>query len=1268
VAPDKPKDKTLAELNQLMQTHLSPKPLEIAERFRFHKRDQHDNESVAEYVAELRRLADTCNFGAYLNNALRDRLVCGLRSEAVQKRLLTEEKLTFDKAQTVAISMEVATRDAQELARGRHQMPGTVNKLRMTRGATKQHDDKKKSSEQKSCYRCGGSHHPQKCKFIKAKCFTCNKVGHIGKMCRLKTSSTHQVMQDDPGDEFDIHTLYQVRKESEDLRTTVSIDGHCLDMEIDTGAARSVVPETFWRNKLGAQALDPPGVKLRSYCNAAVKLLGQTMVNVKYQNQDVKVAVLVVEGNKPPLLGRDWMKVIKLDWVSMFSVKVTGSVDNIIRQFPGVFSSEHGAIKGFKANIRLKDDVKPMFVKARTVPYALREGVEKELDRLQAAGIIYPVNHSEWASPTVNVPKTGGSIRMCGDYKVTVNRYLDVEQYPLPTAEDIFATMAGGKVFSKIDLANAYQQLELDEEAQVFSTINTCKGLFRYSRLNFGLASAPAIFQMVMDQVLQGVERTCCYLDDILISARSEQEHDKLLTEVLRRLFKHGIVVNPKKCEFRVDSVTYLGHRIDQNGLHPTDEKIEDMVAAPAPKNEAELRSWLGLVNYYSRFMPNLSSKLRPLNELLKKDVSWKWSVECEQAFLNCKLALKGPNVLAHYDAKQPISLACDASAYGVGAVISHVLQDGSDRPIAFASRTLSSSERNYSQIEKEALALKFGVKRFHKYLYGRQFTLITDHKPLMTILGPKTGIPSLAAARMQRWALILAAYHYDIKFRSSQANANADAMSRLPCTSTNETGECPSLLRVSFGNELPVQADDVKEATRKDPVMAKVLDYTLSGWPTTVEDPILQPYIQRRDELSVDQGCLLWGMRVVIPPQYRQRLLEELHGEHQGVSRTKTFARSYMWWPGMDSEIESMVRGCAVCQTVQKMPAKAPLQPWPWPTRVWQRIHIDFAEKDQQMMLVLIDSHSKWIEVFPMKSTTSTKTIEILRVVFARYGFPEELVSDNGPQFISTEFQAFVRNNGITHKFSPPYHPATNGAAERAVQTVKQALTKQVLDKHYAGGPSLNHRLANFLMVYRSTPHSVTKRTPAELFLKREMRTKFTLLKPSLERTVLERQIQQKRYHDQKVKNRRFCVNDQVYVRNHRGGIEKWVPGVVTKCLGTLTYLVRVGGKTRYVHCEHLAASGSQFEERGEEERRASLPLQIGTPMPYQQYHSPTVGHPLEGQQVGEKVTVEGTTVTPVVTPVAKNGTTDQTVVTTDEPSHRYPGRIRKPPRRLDL
>ena len=547
-------------------------------------------------------------------------------------------------------------------------------------------------------------------------------------------------------------------------------------------------------------------------------------------------------------MGRNWLQQIKLNWQSLNMASVPVSkvqnndwqkqIESLLQTHKNVFVDELGQMKTFEATLQLKPGAKPKFCKACPVPFALKAAIEWELDRLESEGILEKVSYSEWAAPVVPVPKLEGNIRLCGDYKVTINPQLEIDQYPLPKPDNIFATLSEGKWFSKIDLKHAYQQIKLSESSRPLVTINTHRGLYQYTRLPFGVASAPALFQKVMDTVLQGLPKVICYLDNILITGSSQQEHFHNVHQVLQRLKEYGIRARKPKCAFMCQAVEYLGHRVDAEGLHTLDTKVAAIQKAPSPRDVQELRFFLGLVHYYGKFLPNLSTCLQPLNNLLKGDTKWKWSEECKKSFTEIKKLLASAPVLAHYNPELPIQLAGDASAYGIGAVISHQFPDGSERPVAYASRTLTSTERNYSQLEKEALALVYGVQKFHQYLYGRQFVLVTDHKPLTTILGHKQGIPPLAAARLQRWGLILSAYSYTIEFRPTKQHANADGLSRLPLGNRHEASlDCIAIDDFIIGQiqALPVTTDQVKTATRQDRALSQVCRYTLHGWPDKI-------------------------------------------------------------------------------------------------------------------------------------------------------------------------------------------------------------------------------------------------------------------------------------------------------------------------------------------------------------------------------------------------------------------------------------------------
>ena len=407
-----------------------------------------------------------------------------------------------------------------------------------------------------------------------------------------------------------------------------------------------------------------------------------------------------------------------------------------------------------------------------------------------------------------------------------------------------------------------------------------------------------------------------------------------------------------------------------------------------------------------------------------------------------------------------------------MGAVLSHRFEDGSDRPIAYASRTLAPAERKYSQLDKEALAIVFGVDKFHQYFYGKHFTILSDHKPLQYLFNEQRPVPPMALSTVQRWALTLSAYSYSIVYRPGKLQGNADALSRLPLpVSPSEVpipGDTVLLLEALDLSEEPLSASTIKSLTNKDPVLSRVRGMVQHGtWSSaSSDDPTFRPFKQRDLELSVQDGCILWGNRVVVPEAAREAVIKILHDAHPGITRMKSLARGVVWWPGIDKDLEAKVATCSVCQANQKSPPPVFLHPWEWPSRPWSRLHVDFAGPFQgKQFMVLVDASTKWLEVGVVPTTSTQQAIKFLRSVFATHGLPEILVSDNGSAFTSSEFETFVKRNGFRHIRVAPYHPASNGAAERAVQTLKNFLRKTEGD--------LYTQIARFLFQYRLTPHS---------------------------------------------------------------------------------------------------------------------------------------------------------------------------------------------------
>ena len=398
-----------------------------------------------------------------------------------------------------------------------------------------------------------------------------------------------------------------------------------------------------------------------------------------------------------------------------------------------------------------------------------------------------------------------------------------------------------------------------------------------------------------------------------------------------------------------------------------------------------------------------------------------------------------------------------------------------------------------------------------------------------------------------------------------------------MPCRTTESPCPVEFVNLLEFLNSSPVTVDQIRNWTARDPTLSMVYRFVQEGWPESDGNlsEEFRPYKARLGELSLQDGCVMWGSRIVIPPQGRKSVLDLVHEGHNGESRSKSFARMYVWWPSMDSHITETVRKCHVCQSQRNKEPDSPLHPWVWPAGPWERVHIDFCgPKDGYMFLVIVDAFSKWMEVFPVRSATAENTVEILRVAFARWGLPKTIVSDNAQCFVCPAFKTFCDANGVQHITTPPYSPKSNALAEKSVQTFKNGFARQKTG-------SVLSRVSRFLFKYRATPHSTTMRSPAELFLGRQFRTHLDSLRPDLRGRVERRQWSQKCSADKGAKERHCMPGDAVYVSavDRLRGVDgvRWLPAVVVSRKSTEVVVRLSNGNVlrRHVDCVRKRVNG---------------------------------------------------------------------------------------------
>lgn len=726
--------------------------------------------------------------------------------------------------------------------------------------------------------------------------------------------------------------------------------------------------------------------------------------------------------------------------------------------------------------VKTDPTVKPVRQKLRRLPFAVRASVSAELDRLLKAGVIEKIDASPWVSPIVVTGRKTGGIWMCTDLREP-NKAVVTDCYPLPHVDELFANLQGAKMFSTIDLANAYYQLPLHEDSRDLTAFITHDGLFRFRRVPYGLASAPSAFQKMMADILNGLPGVQNYLDDLIVYGNTLVEHDQNLNTVLQKLKEAGLVLNENKCHFRKTSLRFLGHTITTDGILPDQEHINAVLKAPPPSDAVALRSFLGLVSWYSKFLPNFETVVAPMGACASDKDTFTWNPAAQNSFEEVKHLLVNSPALALFDPSLRPMISTDASDYGLGAVFAQVQPDGTEKPVAFASRTLTETERKYSIVEKEALACVWATEKWRTYLWGRRFTLRTDHQALTTLLSTK-GI-GRAGMRVARWSARLLCFDYDIVYRPGSQNYTADCLSRLPLPVPSVSipdAEPEMVAQISATlSSLPVA--DFDSACSACPELSALRSQIESGWPPSAKSVsgVLAPYYTIRDELSVKDNYILRGSRLIAPLSLRHTLITLAHESHQGIVRTKQRLRNLYWWPRMDSQVQSCIASCILCQANDKTASTrpAPLQPVPLPDGPWKKLGIDIvgpfdtAVPACRYAITLTDYYSKWPELAFSRTATTADVIHFLTSVFCRHGNPESVVTDNGPQFTSAAFASFLHTQGISHSRTSVYYPAANGAVERFHRALRSCIQTAIQQSQ-----PWKETVLNWLQVLQLQPH----------------------------------------------------------------------------------------------------------------------------------------------------------------------------------------------------
>lgn len=905
-------------------------------------------------------------------------------------------------------------------------------------------------------------------------------------------------------------SVYKITDEDDEF-ISCRVGGVDIDMLIDSGSTYNLIDDTTWELlklkevECHSQRYDT-SKRFLAYGRVPLKLL--TVFDAEIEIRDgpdvisTNTTFYVIKGGQQSLLGKVTARklgVLRVGLPSTFK-EIVGRVEET-KVFPKV--------KGFKLVLPIDRTIPPVIQPLRRCPIPILDQVKIKLDELLEKGIIERVTKpSSWVSPLVPIMKDNGELRLCVDMR-RANQAIQRLNHPLPVFEDLLAKFTGAKYFTTLDIQQAFHHVELAEESRDITTFITNWGLFRYTRLLFGVNYAPEFFQNLMESILAECKNTVVFIDDIFMWGATEAEHDEAVKKTLSVLASHGLTLNLQKCKFKRRETEFLGHKLSEDGVLPADSKVKSLLLCRAPRTKEELRSFLGLVTYVSRFLPNLATLSHPLRALLKNSNQFCWLSEHQKSFDSLKHLIGNIDCLGYFDPTDHTILVTDASGVGLGAVLVQIHQ-GRTRIISYASRSLSETEQRYPPIEKEALAIVWGVERFKVYLLGISFVLETDHRPLEVLFT----VNSRPTARIERWMLRLQAFRFKVVYKKGSSNI-ADTLSRLGSHVKDPSWQEESEVYIrriaanalailqqeqssaDYDNETEIairtvqetaaiDISEVIEATKNDAELQAVLSSIMKeDWTS----PIVKQYSAFRCELSFANGLVMRGSKLVVPSILRERMLLLAHEGHPGQSCMKRRLRDRCWWPNMDQEVVKVCEKCEGCRLVQIPDPPEPMERRPLPDKPWVDIAIDFLGPlpTGEYILVVVDYFSRHVDLEIMTSITAKETIKRMARIFGLWGVPRTITLDNGKQFVATEFDDFCKVKGIHLNHTTPYWPQANGEVERQNRSLLKRL--KIANALYGDWRS---EMSHYLEMYNNTPHSTTGRSPNELLQNRRLRFKF--------------------------------------------------------------------------------------------------------------------------------------------------------------------------------
>lgn len=1182
-----------------LEKHFKPVKNVIFERFVFGSQKQEEGELIDAYVTRLREKAATCNYGELKEELIRDRLVLGIADEGTRRRLLREKDLTLASAIDMCRAAELTDARMRALAQ---KSDDTINAAD-SRPARNSHKFNKPRTREVAgnCKYCGHQHKAGRdaCPAFGKTCRHCGTPNHFASVCLKKQTiqprlnvvdTAEDTLQDNEQDEAYLYMTSATmtdRQQGKKWFVNLRMDGVRLKCQLDSGATCNVMSLKEKMKVAPNRKLAPSQTRLRLYSGEVMTSLGLFSTNCTIKGHTYQLQFEIVETNQYPLLSGSTCERLGLmhftipEELHKVEDIVPGSLtkQQLTSRYDDVFSFPIESLPG-EVHFDLNESITPVQCPPRNVPIALKTAVKAELDRHEREGHLISVTEpTDWISNMVIIKKPD-KIRICIDPK-PLNKALKRSHYIMPTLDDVLYKLPKARIFSLVDAREAFLQCKLDSESSFLTTFWTPWGRKRWLKLPFGVSVAPEVYQRKQHELLTGLDGVEPIADDILIvgcgdsDGEAIRDHDTKLLALMERCRAVRLRLSLKKLQFKVKEVRFHGHVLSAEGLRPDPEKVRAVQAMPPPVDVKGVQRFIGFITYLSKFMPRLSEVCEPLRRLLDKDVPWHWLPTHDAAVAEIKRLVSAAPVLKYYDVNKPVTVQSDASQNGLGCCL---LQDG--QPVAFASRALTSAEQNYAQIEKECLSIVFACQRFHYYLYGRgDVTAETDHKPLIAIFNK----PLLSAPkRLQSMLLTLQGYSLNVVYKPGPEMFLSDTLSRATtpphsldqpyirhsvCTvAQQEWMEAEQVDQTDYLNVTSQRLAQIIQYTETDDHLQALKSTVLEGWPELRgQTPIaVREYWAFRDEISVQNGVLFKSDRVIIPKKLRPEMLRRIHLSHTGAEACYRQARQTLFWPNMQGEIKDFVGQCAVCNEYAHDQQKETMMSHPLPKRPWQIVSMDLFNHAGKDFLLIVDHYSDFWEIEYLPDLSAETTIKRCKAQFARYGQPDRVITDCGPQFDCGLFRQFSLDWGFQHVTSSPRHPKANGKAESAVK-----IAKNICKRASRAGEDPWRAI----LLWRNTPTVGMDSSPAQRLMARRLKTPLpvadSLLEPSVVSGVPEK-IQSKRqtakrYYDRSAKDLpKLQVGQGVRMKPLPGDrTGRWRPGVCLQQVAPRSYLVKVEGAT---------------------------------------------------------------------------------------------------------